>query len=59
VLTAIAYNFLQAERLRAHTSLTFPQVRAIVQEMFTAYLFAQRSHYQRRVDMLRSVQLRI
>ena len=59
VLTAITYNFLQAERLRARTRLTFPQIKAIVQEIFTAYLFAQRPHYQRRIDVLRSVQLRI
>jgi SRSO17 transposase len=59
VLTAITYNFLQAERQRAHTTLTFPMVRAIVQEIFTAYLFAQRPQYLKRIDALRSVQLRI
>jgi hypothetical protein len=35
-------TFLQAERQRARVSLTFPSVRGIVQEIFTAYLFAQR-----------------
>jgi SRSO17 transposase len=59
VLTAITYNFLQAERQRARTTLTFPMVRAIVQEIFTAYLFAQRPQYLKRIDALRSVQLRI
>lgn len=59
VLTAITYNFLQAERLRARTRLTFPEIRAIVQEIFTAYLFAQRPQYLKRIDILRSVQLRI
>lgn len=59
VLTAIAYNFLQAERRRARVSLTFPSVRAIVQEIFTAYLFAQRPQYLTRIEALRSVQLRI
>ena len=59
VLTAIAYNFLQAERQRARVSLTFPSVRGIVQEIFTAYLFAQRPHYLTRIEALRSVQLRI
>ena len=59
VLTAITYNFLQAERQRARTTLTFPIVRAIVQEIFTAYLFAQRPQYLKRIDALRSVQLRI
>ena len=59
VLTAIAYNFLQAERQRVRGRLTFPSVRAIVQEIFTAYLFAQRPHYLTRIEALRSVQLRI
>jgi hypothetical protein len=34
VLTAIAYNFLQAERRRRRVPLTFPVVRAIVQEIY-------------------------
>ena len=59
VLTAITYNFLQAERQRARVSLTFPSVRGIVQEIFTAYLFAQRPQYLTRIEALRSVQLRI
>jgi SRSO17 transposase len=59
VLTAIAYNFLQAERHRRAASLSFPVVRAIVQEIFTAYLFAQRPQYLQRIEALRSVQLRI
>jgi SRSO17 transposase len=59
VLTAITYNFLQAERHRARTSATFPTVRGIVQEIFTAYLFAQRPQYLTRIEALRSVQLRI
>jgi SRSO17 transposase len=59
VLTALTYNFLQAERRRARLDLTFPMVRGIVQEIFTAYLFAQRPHYLKRIDALRSVELRI
>jgi SRSO17 transposase len=59
VLTAITYNFLQAERQRARVQLTFPTIRGIVQEIFTAYLFAQRPHYLKRIEALRSVQLRI
>ena len=59
VLTAIAYNFLQAERRRGDAALTFPAIRAIVQEIFTAYLFAQRPQYLKRIEALRSVQLRI
>ncbi len=38
---------------------TFPMVRGILQEIFTAYLFAQRPHYLKRIDALRSLQLRI
>jgi len=59
VLTAVAYNFLQAERHRTRVPFTFPMVRGVVQEIFTAYLFAQRPHYLRRIEALRSVQLRI
>jgi SRSO17 transposase len=59
VLTAVAYNFLQIERGRPGPRLTFPLVRGIVQEIFTAYLFAQRPHYLERIETLRTVQLRI
>ena len=33
--------------------------RGIVQEIFTAYLFAQRPHYLKRIEALRTVQLQI
>jgi len=59
VLTAISYIFLQAERRRARRAVTFPAVRGIVQEIFTAYLFAQRPQYLQRIEALRSVQLQI
>jgi SRSO17 transposase len=59
VLTAITYNFIQAERRRAPVPITFPALRGIVQEIFTAYLFAQRPQYLKRIEALRSVQLRI
>ena len=59
VLTAVAYNFLQTERQRVHRTLTFPMVRSLVQEIFTAYLFAQRPHYLKRIEALKSVQLLI
>ncbi len=59
VLTALAYNFLHAERRRHHATLTFPAVKAIVQEIFTAYLFAQRPGYLKRIEALRSVKLQI
>jgi SRSO17 transposase len=59
VLTAVAYNFLQTQRRGRDSKLTFPAVRAIVQEVFTLYLFAQRPHYLKQMDKLRSVELRI
>ena len=57
-LTAVAYGFLQAERRRRSksTPLTLPQVRAIVQEIFTGLLFITRDRYwnwlQKGRDML-------
>ena len=46
VLSAVAYGFLQAERLRRGAPrLTFPQVRAIAQEIFTGLLFITRDRY--------------
>ena len=47
VITAIAYAFLQKERMRprAGPRLTLPQVRAIVQEIFTGLLFISRPRY--------------
>ena len=47
VITAVAYAFLQKERMRPRDGprLTFPQVRAIVQEIFTGLLFISRPRY--------------
>jgi SRSO17 transposase len=59
VLTALTYNFLQVERARHATTLTFPQIRAIVQEIFTACLFAQQPRHLRRIEALRDFELRI
>ena len=59
VLTALTYHFLQLERHRRRAHLTPSVVRALVQEIFTAYLFAQRPHYLKRIEALRSVELRI
>jgi SRSO17 transposase len=59
VLTALTYNFLQTERARGPGSLTFPTVRAIVQEIFTAYLFAQQPRHLKRIEALRGFELRI
>ena len=47
VISAVAYAFVQRERMRPRegTSLTFPQVRAFVQEIFTGLLFVSRPRY--------------
>jgi SRSO17 transposase len=49
VISAVAYAFLQTERRRPRDgpSLTFPQVRAFVQEIFTGLLFISRPQYMR------------
>ena len=61
VLTAVAHAYLQRERRRPTSGapLTFPAIRAIVQEIFTGLLFAQHPHYLKWIDELRTVQLRI
>ena len=61
VLTAVAYAFLQRERMRADAdpALTLPAVRAIVTEIFTALLFAQKPSYLKRIQELQNIQLRI
>jgi SRSO17 transposase len=47
VISAVAYAFIQRERMppRAGPALTFPQVRAFVQEIFTGLLFISRPRY--------------
>jgi SRSO17 transposase len=49
VIAAVAYAFVQRERMRPHNGprLTFPQVRAFVQEIFTGLLFVSRPRYMR------------
>jgi SRSO17 transposase len=49
VISAVAYAFLQAERMRPREGprLTFPQARAFVQEIFTGLLLISRPHYMR------------
>jgi SRSO17 transposase len=61
VLSAVAYAFLQRERMRrdAPPTLTFPAVHAIVQEIFTALLFAQQPDYYKRIQELQKIDLRI
>jgi SRSO17 transposase len=55
VISAIAYEFLQRERMHGPVdeALTFPALRAIVQEVFTGLLFASRPTY---VKWLREAQ---
>jgi SRSO17 transposase len=61
VLTAVAYAFLQRERMRhdVDPALTLPAARAIVTEIFTALLFAQKPYYLKRIQELQNIQLRI
>jgi SRSO17 transposase len=61
VLNAVAYAFLQRERMRPNADpvLTLPAVRAIVTEIFTALLFAQKPSYLKRIQELQKIQLRI
>ena len=49
VISAVAYAFLQTERMRHREGpqLTFPQARAFVQEIFTGLLFISRPQYMR------------
>lgn len=49
VISAVAFAFLQTERMRPREGprLTFPQVRAFVQEIFTGLLFISRPQYMR------------
>jgi SRSO17 transposase len=62
VLTAVAHAYVQRERMRAARGpkLTFPAVRAIVQEIFTALLFAAKPRYMQWMEQARrKLQLRI
>jgi SRSO17 transposase len=61
VLTAVAHAYIQRERMRRDAAgLTFPAVRAIVQEIFTALLFAAKPRYMHWMEQAkRELQLRI
>jgi SRSO17 transposase len=61
VLTAVAHAFIQRERMRRGAAgLTFPAVRAIVQEIFTALLFAAKPRYMHWMEQAKhKLQLRI
>jgi SRSO17 transposase len=61
VLTAIAHAYIQRERMRRGAGrLSFPAVRAVVQEIFTALLFAAKPRYMHWMEQAkRELQLRI
>ena len=61
VLTAVSHAYIQRERMRRGAAgLTFPAVRAIVQEIFTALLFAAKPRYMHWMEEAkRELQLRI
>lgn len=62
VLTAVAHTYIQRERMRPARGprLTFPAVHAIVQEIFTALLFAAQPRYMQWMAQARhTLQLRI
>jgi hypothetical protein len=61
VLTAVAHTYIQCERRRrGAATLTFPAVRAIVQDIVTALLFAAKPRYMQWMEQAkRTLQLRI
>jgi hypothetical protein len=56
VITALAYAFLQRQRMLGHHALTLPAVRAIVQEVFTGLLMIARPTYMKWLDQVRQTQ---
>jgi SRSO17 transposase len=60
VLTALAYAFLQRERQRrSNHGLTFPQVRAVMTDVLTAYYFITHPRYLDLMLKLKDIELRI
>ena len=58
-LTAIAYAFLQQERLRrGRSDLTFPKVRAVITEILTAHYLITHPRYLDIMLKLKEIQLR-
>jgi SRSO17 transposase len=53
VLSAVAYAFLQQERMHREPAITFEAIRAIVQEVFVGLLFAARPRYAAWLDEAR------
>lgn len=59
-LTAVAYAFLQRERLRRRShALTFPKVRAVMTDILTAHYFITHPRYLDLMLKLKDIQLRI
>jgi SRSO17 transposase len=59
VLTAIAYAFLQQERLRRRRSdLTFPQARAVITDILTAHYLITHPRYLDLMLKLKEIELR-
>ena len=46
VISAVAYAFLQQERIQRAPTITFEAIRAIVQDVFLGLLFAARPRYR-------------
>ena len=61
VISAVAYAFLQTERMqpRPGPRVTFPQIRAITQEIFTGLLFASRPRYLEWMHQARQRQMQL
>jgi len=60
VLTAMAYNWLQATRRRDSGRVpTLPVARAVITEILTAHFFVTRPHYLRTMQKLAEINLRI
>lgn len=58
-LTAIAYAFLQQERLRrGRSNLTFPKVKAVITEILTAHYLVTHPRYLDIMLKLKEIQLR-
>jgi len=54
-VSAVAYAFLQHERMHRDTPLTFEAVHTIVQEIFVGLLFASRPRYARWLEEARQL----
>lgn len=55
VLSAVAYAFLQQERITRAPTITFETIRAIVQEVFVGLLFAAKPRYATWLDEARQL----